>query len=267
MGPGALLQAEAEREIERAARQLARAGEDRHEGIHQARKSIRRVRAALALGAGAFCVTPSVGHLDASLRSLCRGLSALRDADALRDALLHLSRDAVIGPIECERLCAFVAVLRAQRLAAALARDPDFSRRRIRLQQAQARIALLPWAGVRDADIDAALAYSRKRLRKALKQAKADSDAEAWHTLRRRVRRLRQQETALARIRPDTAHATPDIGALADRMGKAQDHALLLAHCRRSGVFPARDRATLRRLVEPLYADALHHVETALRDT
>lgn len=99
MGLGALLQAEAEQELERAARQLARPGEERHQGIHQARKSIRRVRAMLALAGASFSATPSVRRLDASLRSLCRGLSALRDADALRDALLHLSGDAVIGPI------------------------------------------------------------------------------------------------------------------------------------------------------------------------
>ena len=252
------------KELERAVSQLARPGEERHQGIHQARKSIRRARALLALGGEAFSASPAVRRLDAALRSLCRGLSAQRDADALRDALLHLARDAVIGPIECERLCAFVAVRRARRLATALARDPDFARRRARLLQAQTRLGLLPWAGVKSAAIDAALALSRKRLRKALKAAKGGADTEAWHTLRRRLRRLRQQESALARIRPEADAATPGVADLADRMGKAQDHALLLAHCRRSGVFPARDRATLRRLVEPLYAAALQDAVDAL---
>lgn len=265
MGLGTLLQAEAEREIERALRQLARPGEERHEGVHQARKAIRRVRALLALGGEAFSAAPPVRRLDASLRSLCRGLSALRDADALRDALLQLSGDAVIGPIECERLCAFVAVLRARRLATSLALDPDFSRRRARLQQAGGRIARLHWACVREVDVATALALSRKRLKKAMRKADASADAEAWHTVRRRLRRLRQQESALARVLPESVSATPGLGALADRMGKAQDHALLLGHCRRSGVFPARDRANLRRLVEPLYADALQHAATALR--
>lgn len=265
MGPGELLQAEAVQELERAARQLARPGEERHQGVHQARKSIRRVRAILALGGSSFSAAPPVQRLDAALRGLCRGLSALRDADALRDALLHLSRDAVIGPIECERLCAFVAVVRARRLAAALARDPDFARRRARLQVAQGRVGMLPWARARGEDVEAALAMSRKRLKKALKRAKGGDDVEAWHTLRRRLRRLRQQETVLARTRPEAFQPTPGIGELAERMGTAQDHALLLAHCRRSGVFPARDRATLRRLVEPLYADALQHAAAALR--
>lgn len=265
MGPGALLQAEAEQEIERAARQLARPGEERHQGIHQARKSIRRARALLALGGEGFSDRPAVRRLDAALRSLCRGLSPLRDADALRDALLHLVRDAVIGPIEGERLCAFVAVLRARRLAAALARDPDFARRRARLLQLRTRLALLPWAVVRETDIEAALRWSRKRLRRALRRAKDGRDVDAWHTLRRRLRRLRQQETALSKVQPEAAASTPGIAELAERMGKAQDHALLLAHCRRSGVFPARDRATLRRLVVPLYDEALDEAAAALR--
>jgi CHAD domain-containing protein len=264
VGLGAVLQAEAVHEAERAASQLARPGEERHQGIHQARKSIRRVRALLALGGDGFNAAPAVRRLDAGLRSLCRGLSSLRDADALRDALLHLERDAVVGPIECERLCAFVAVLRARRLAAALARDPDFARRRARLQEAQTRLALLPWAQVTDAAVADAHAYSTRRLRKALKQARHSDDPEAWHTLRRRLRRLRQQETALARCAPDAGLHTPSVAELAERMGAAQDHALLLAHCQRSGVFPARDRATLRRLVEPLYADALEHAAGTL---
>lgn len=63
MGPGAVLQAEAEQEMERAARQLARPGEERHQGIHQARKSIRRVRALLALGGPRFSAVPAVKRL------------------------------------------------------------------------------------------------------------------------------------------------------------------------------------------------------------
>lgn len=264
MGLGVLLQAEALHEVERAARQLARPGEERHEGIHQARKSIRRARAALALGGDAFAATLAVRRLDAGLRSLCRGLSSLRDADALRDALLHLARDTVIGPIECERLCAFVAVLRSKRLAAALARDPDFARRRARLQEAQTRLSALPWSRITDADVVAAHAFSRQRLQKALRLARGSDDPEVWHALRRRLRRLRQQEGALTRCAPEAGLHSAGVAELAERMGTAQDHALLLAHCRRSGVFPARDRATLRRLVEPLYAAAREHAAETL---
>lgn len=262
---GAALRGFAGHELERAARQLARPGEERHEGIHQARKSIRRVRAVIALGSGVFAAGPVAARVDADLRRLCRGLSSLRDADALRDALLHLAAEAVLGPIECERLCAFVAALRSRRLAAALARDPDFARRRARLQAMAARLATLPWEAVDEAAVRAAHGASLARLAKALKRARGSDDPEDWHRLRRRLRRLRQQENALERCAPGLGLQTEGIGALAERMGGAQDHALLLAHCQRSGVFPARDRATLRRLVQPLYDAARAHAAAALR--
>ncbi len=261
---GEALRVYAERELERAIRQLARPGEERHEGIHQARKSIRRVRAVLALGGMAFAAIPAVARLDANLRSFCRGLSSLRDADALGDALLQLSVDAVISPIESERLCAFVAVLRSRRLAAALARDPDFARRRQRLLEATMRLQSMPWTNIDEHAVRVAHTGARARLDRALKRARRSDEPEDWHRLRRRLRRLRQQESALERCAPEWGLQTDGIGALAERMGEAQDHALLLAHCRRAGVFPARDRANLRRLVEPLYAAARVHAAEAL---
>lgn len=261
---GAALQAEARHDLERAARQLARPGEERHQGIHQARKSIRRVRAVLALGGDVLAALPPARRLDAGLRSLCRGMSSLRDADALRDALLQLEVDTALGPIECERLCAFVAALRTRRLAAALARDPDFVRRRQRLQAAVSKLDALPWLQIDEMTVRTAHAESIRRLGKTLKRTRGSDDPEDWHRLRRRLRRLRQQESALARVAPALVVSNAGIGELAERMGSAQDHALLLAHCQRSGVFPARDRATLRRLVQPLYDAARVHATGAL---
>jgi len=255
----------AAKELARAARQLGRQGEERHDGVHQGRKSIRRARAVLALIAPSMQAATPIRRLDAGLRSLCRGLSSLRDADALRDALLHLAKAAVIGPIECERLCAQVSVLRVKRLASALQRDPDFVRRRKRLADAIERLQRLPWESVGPEALSAAHSISVARMRKALKRAAKSEDPEAWHLLRRRLRRLRQQETAFAECAPELGLHASDIGDLAEQMSLMQDHALLLAHCRRSGVFVARDRATLRRLVEPLYSDSLADVAARLK--
>jgi CHAD domain-containing protein len=243
-------------QIRRAARQLGRPDEARHDGVHQARKAIRRARAALALGGHAFNGEPRVRRLDAGLRQLCRGLSALRDADALNDALLHLADEAVIGPLEGDRLRAPVLRRRAKRLADALRRDPDLARRRERLLIAAEAMLALPWTRVTRADLEAAHAESLRRLHRAAKQARGSTDPEDWHTLRRRVRRLRQQESLLADLLPEGWSPTPGLAELAERMGLAQDHALLLAQCRRAGMFAAADRALLRRWVEPLYAAA-----------
>ena len=170
----------------------------------------------------------------------------------------------MIGPIECERLCAAVAVRRAARLATALARDPDFGRRRERLQAALVALDALPWIRLDETAVARGRRQSLKRVEQARRRAAGSDDPEDWHRLRRRLRRLRQQESALAAVMPAVAWETPGVGDLAERMGVAQDHALLLAQCRRHGLFAARDRATLRRLVEPLYAAAQQHAVEAL---
>jgi len=279
---GGGLSADIERQLQRAIHQLGRPGDARHDGIHQARKALRRSRAALALAAPAWQGAPRAAdgeacpaslrvaavlrRADAELRQLCRGLSSLRDADALQDALLHLVRDAVIGPLEGDRLAVPVLALRQGRLDAALARDPDFARRRQRIAKVAASLASLPWAEVTAGSVVQAHAVSRKRLEKARRRARRSSDPEDGHRLRRRLRRLRQQEQVLARAAPELGLRSEGLDTLATQMGLAQDHALLLAHCRRAGVFAARDRATLRRLVEPLYADARGSTAAALAE-
>lgn len=261
---GKALQAYAAAQLERAGRQLARPGEERHEGIHQARKSIRRARAVLALGGPVLATLPATLRLDRDLRSLCRGLSALRDADARRDGLLQLRRDALLGPIDCKRMIAAVEALRAERLQRALARDPDFTRRRERLAVAVLALDCLPWAELDLPRVEAARATTARRLERARRKALASSDPEDGHRLRRRLRRLRQQETALAAVLPGRDWETPGLGELAERMGAAQDHALLLARCQRAGLFEARDRAMLKRLLEPLYLAAQQHAQDRL---
>jgi len=267
---GSGLWADIERQLQRAIHQLGRPGDARHHGIHQARKALRRSRAALALAAPAWDRPPRATDVlrraDAELRLLCRGLSSLRDADALQDALLHLVRDAVIGPLEGERLGIPVLALRQRRLDAALARDPDFARRRQRIAKVVATLSALPWTDVVAGDVAKAHLQARERLEKARRRARRSSDPEDGHRLRRRLRRLRQQEQVLARAAPELALRTEGLEILATQMGLTQDHALLLAHCRRAGVFAARDRATLRRLVEPLYVEARERTAATLAE-
>lgn len=86
--PGRSLREFALAELDRAAAQLACEGEARHAGVHQARKSLRRVRATLALARRALGEPGR--RLDEDLARLCRGLSALRDGQALVEALQRL---------------------------------------------------------------------------------------------------------------------------------------------------------------------------------
>ena len=75
-----------------------------HAGVHQARKSLRRLRATLALGMPTL--GPGARLIDRELRRTNRRLSKLRDAQALvhtLDVLLERTRarTGLAGPAPC----------------------------------------------------------------------------------------------------------------------------------------------------------------------
>jgi hypothetical protein len=225
---------------------LAGAGDDPHDDIHQARKGIRRARAALALGARVF--DGRARRLDDDLRRLCRGMAGLRDAQALIDELQRLEASA---PARLQALLpqaqAAARERRDRMLGQALARDPGFAARQRRLLAAQARLAALPWQAVHGVDVAAATTRGRRRVDKAQARAQRHpGDDRAWHVYRRRLRRLRQQDTLLAGLQPDLR---PSTGGLDDHvaLGEAQDDALLLRRCGKGSPFaPGEQRNLLR---------------------
>jgi CHAD domain-containing protein len=236
-------------ELAAARDQLARSGDARHEGVHQARKALRRTRAALALG------RKRLGNrgkrVDADLASLCRGLSPLRDAQALVETLERLVATAP-EPLRSELpgLIRQARDRREQRLAKVLNRDPGLERRRARVKALAGRLARLDWTCIDERSVAAAVAHSERRLTAARDStARYPGEDARWHTLRRRLRRLHQQHNLLRRIAPAwrvVAHATT---GEATRLGEAQDDALLLRHCRRNSQFAPGSRARLRALV------------------
>ncbi len=257
-----LLREYAVSELARAGRQLARPGEKRHEGVHEARKSIRRARAVLAL-AGATLGKPG-RRLDRSLRDLARTLSDLRDAQALEEVLLHLGELRALPASEVERLLVPVRERKRRALAAALADDPALTARRAKLAEASATALRLDWRELSPTDLRRAHDASLADLDAALDAALAAPDAEAWHRVRRRLRRLRQQETALAECCPGVVPPTPGLPELADGMGLTQDYALLLANLDETGPFAVRDRVALKRRLLPRYRRALLDASEAL---
>lgn len=252
---GLRLMAFALSELAQAQALLAKPGEKRHEGVHHARKCLRRARSALALGRNAL--GGEGRRLYEDLGQLCRGLSPLRDAQALIEGLQRLPAGepgalASALPELMER----ARQRRDDRLVRALVRDPDFQRRRDRLQAMAARLELLDWAEVKPGAVAKAVARSEERLAKARRRAARDPGDDArWHVMRRRLRRLRQQDHLLATLQPELR---PDEKATADEataLGEAQDDALLLRHCGSRSPFPpplrkllqAEARARLRR--------------------
>ncbi|WP_056306765.1 MULTISPECIES: CHAD domain-containing protein [unclassified Lysobacter] len=252
-------------ELDAAIAQLARRGGALHEGVHLARKSLRRARATLALGGAAL--GPGAPLIDRELRRLNTGLSALRDAHALVETLDRLiARDADADTLGLLRRARRVAAgARAEHARQARLADPGLQGRRSMLAVLRAGVAALDWPALQVAALEQAIADSRERLDRAGRRARADGNDEAWHRWRRRARRLSQQRRALKAAGVEV-HA-PDLDKhTAERLGLAQDLALLLDHCGRRSPFAAADRAALRRYGRAQQARARKRIVAALAE-
>jgi CHAD domain-containing protein len=234
-------------ELASAHEQLGRDGAARHDGVHQARKAIRRARASLALGRKPL--GRQGRRLDTQLATLCRGLSPLRDAQALIEGLQRLASTAS-APLQAAmpELLAGARKRRAERLERALAADPGLDRRRARLQAMAQRLAALDWPAVKRGKVAAALSRSEARVAKSRKRIHREPGNDAhWHALRRRLRRLRQQDHLLSQIAPGLR---PNVAVTVEEatiLGEAQDDALLLRHCGARSPFPPELRKLLRK--------------------
>ncbi|MBB5016376.1 CHAD domain-containing protein [Rehaibacterium terrae] len=221
-----------------------------HAGVHQGRKSLRRVRAVLALGGERL--GPGMPLLDRELRRICRSLSAERDAQALVETLDHLrSRtrsEAMAAHLRRARRQA--AALRAKTLRDTLAADPALGGRRARLRVLLAALPALEWRAL-DADaVQAGLARSRGRVGRAAARALRRGKPADWHRLRRRLRRLAQQATALRRTGHGGMIGAPPDRHLAAALGWLQDLQLLRARCSDRAPFGLAGCGPLAALVD-----------------
>ncbi len=243
------LQRQAASELGRAIACLGWRGGRIHEGVHQARKSLRRTRAILALG------TPRLGPgarlIDRELRRTNRDLSRLRDAHAVVETLTHLQRksDAQTAPM-LRRAQRRAARARADYARTCIASDPGLSDRRALLAVLHAAMAALPWHALDVDSVHAALLDSLQRMQAAGLRARSRHADEDWHDWRRRVRRVSQQ----LRVLDGVMALPPGVGdldkRLANLLGEAQDYSLLREHCGKRSTFLRTDRAPLRELSE-----------------
>ena len=212
-----------------ALRALGRA-RDRDKAVHRARKAIRKLRCALALGGASL--GSDLPAIDMELKTLVTGLSVLRDACVVVQTARHLAEagqgtawQAVADRLEQRR---------RRLLEQALIDDPGFAGRRRCLEQIAVRMARLPWDAVDEDALRRAIEQSRRRLEKAAARAASKPSAARQHRWRRRVRRLRLQLAVIDKLQRAapalrdarlTRHA-PSIASLArlaDRLGWRQD--------------------------------------------
>lgn len=224
---GATLHAAADEQLAVAGDRLGWQGGHRHKGVHQARKSIRRVRAVLALAAPTL--GPDAGTLDGILSDINTSLSHVRDAQALVEAIDRLSGQTKNG--KWLQLLARVRrrAVDARRgvMHAALAIDPGLSQVRRALAQVATGLARLPWTAVTLDDVNAAYHLSAKQAGKAARKAARSDDIDAWHRWRRKARRHMQQQRILASAHHKHTPGRQDRD-IAELLGQQQDCSLLL---------------------------------------
>lgn len=245
----AALAALAGRECRGAARALADV-KDRHRGIHEARKSLRRLKSLLALGAEPFA--DRLPSLNERIGKLATGLSPLRDAHVA----VHTAQ-VLAGPgasVEWQQAIHALENRRDGRLAAALTKDPRFLKRRHQIRDLGDAIELLPWKSVTRRMIEQAIATSERRVARAEKRVRKDGSVANLHRWRRRARRLRMQLEFWRKVLkasgksahkrgPHDKAAVQAMTRLSDALGAKQDLRAL--------------RATLRTLKAPLTLDPL----------
>jgi CHAD domain-containing protein len=208
-------------------------GTDPVKAVHEARKSVKKSRAALRLARPALAKDDYRSE-DHALRDAGRSLSGARDADVLLETV-----DA-LGERFAGRLpAADFADLRermAEQLAGAREGGGDTAAAAQLLEAAAERVERWPleavdWDGALDG---ATRAYALGR--QALAVAERDPDDENLHELRKRVKDLWYHQRLLSDAWPGVMEAqTDETDGLAEDLGDDHDLAVLTDFLRRTG--------------------------------
>jgi len=135
-----------------------------HAGVHQARKSLRRTRATLALGTAVL--GPGAALIDREVRRVNRRLSKMRDAQALvetLDRLIAKGKPPEALPV-LRRARRTAAIARVENARRELASDPAFAQKRALLVTLRAALPALPWDTLTETRVRDALAEGLVRI-------------------------------------------------------------------------------------------------------
>lgn len=253
------LRAAAANEIARAAACLALPPDRRHEGVHEARKSFKRLRAFHRLVAGSG--RREAAREVARYRDLARKLAEAREAAAMVEALDRLVPD----PHDPD--AALLAPLRARLVGARDSGPAADGATAGTLEETIAALSVaasglaglpLPRRNRKAARlVGDGVADSLRRVRKALKRARREARAEHFHDLRKRVKEHLYHLGLLRAIWPKPGSTRrAEIDALGERLGDLNDcdtmAALLAGLPRRDGDGVARAMALNAALAEGL---------------
>ena len=168
---------------------------DRQKGIHEARKSCRRLR----------CLLPFLPSeqptdvIDQALRTMVHSFSPQRDAHiAARTAqLLATQHETWVTPEVIQALENHAK----QILQEALQDDPNWQHRRAEARQIIDSLEVMPWQAIRPSVAKKTLKKTTRKMEKTREQAEVERTPEASHRWRRRTRTLRYQLDLLRKAR------------------------------------------------------------------
>lgn len=160
---------------------------DRQKGIHEARKSCRRLRALLPF----LPAEQPTEAIDQALRTMVHGFSPQRDAHiAARTAqLLATQHGSWLTPEIIDAMERHAV----QVLDETLQDDPNWQQRRVEARRIIDTLEVLPWQEIRPSSAKKTLKKTARKMEKAQEQAQAERTPEASHRWRRRTRKLRYQ--------------------------------------------------------------------------
>lgn len=210
------------------AQEILRNASEESVAVHEARKSIKRLRALLRL------VRPSIGEKtfkseNAFLRDIGLSLSGARDRFVLTETLKKLGAEAQIEPRSLiADVCACIA-------GGSEASDPEQPRLAIKqadalLDAAKARLEALKFAGSQFDVVGAGLEQSYRRARLAFAEAYRSDDDEAFHEWRKGAQTHWRQMLLLAPAWPGYLGArAAEARALSQLLGDDHDLAVVVA--------------------------------------
>ncbi len=229
---GAALGTLAARECRALQRALAMRSK-RQEGIHEARKSIRRLRSVLPL----LPPDASIDALDQELRQLARHLAPLRDAH-IAGRTARVLASAHPGRFTPEIIRAFDDRTNAL-LGHALNEDPNWRRLRADVQHMAAAVSAMPWQEIRPGPTRKTVKRARRKVKRAREKAHSERTPPARHRWRRRARKLRYQLEFLRKARRMAGmkqartkrygEQAKQLSAITDQLGWRQDFQIFLA--------------------------------------
>lgn len=243
-------------EIERATSCLAAADGDRVTAIHEARKSMKRIRALLRL------VRPALGEAafhrqNAYFRDTSALLAHTRDTQVLLETVTKLDARFENAPhASLKRLYAEIAAAHAAPEVAAEQAARDEAMRR--LEAGRARVARLKLSDDGFAAIGEGLSASYRKARRAFARAYEKPDDEAIHDWRKGVQQHWRHMALLSRAWPELTDARHNAARrLSQILGDDHDlHVLRLRLETWTGAgLGARERRTVVRLAQRRQAE------------